>query len=47
MDFPQVHVTGDFGINARGDIVGVYNDTNNTAHGFLLQVEERGSDEED
>jgi len=47
MDFPQVHVTGDFGINARGDIVGVYSDTNNTAHSFLLQVEERGSDEED
>jgi uncharacterized membrane protein len=47
MDFPQGHVTGDFGINARGDIVGVYNDTSNIAHGFLLKVEERERDEED
>jgi hypothetical protein len=45
-DFPQLHVAGDFGINARGDIVGVYKDTSNIAHGFLLKVEERDRDEE-
>jgi uncharacterized membrane protein len=47
IDFSHGHITGDFGINARGDIVGTYNDANNTAHGFLLKLEERGRDEDE
>jgi probable HAF family extracellular repeat protein len=52
MDFPAMitgslggHVTDNFGINARGDIVGTYNDANGTAHGFLLKLENREEDE--
>jgi hypothetical protein len=53
MDFPQGHVagpghvTGNFGINARRDIVGVYKDTSNITRGFLLKIEGRGRDEEE
>jgi hypothetical protein len=47
MDSPRGHVTADFGINARGDIVGSYNDASNTEHGFLLKLEDRGREEED
>jgi uncharacterized membrane protein len=53
MDFPAMilgslggHVTANFGINARGDIVGTYNDANGTAHGFLLKLENREEDED-
>lgn len=53
MDFPATtmgspggHVTFNFGINARGDIVGTYNDASGTAHGFLLKLEDRDEDED-
>jgi hypothetical protein len=46
MDFPHGHVTADFGINARGDIVGSYNDGNGKEHGFLLKLEDRDGDED-
>jgi uncharacterized membrane protein len=53
MDFPATtmgspggHVTASFGINARGDIVGTYKDTNDKAHGFLLKLEDRDEDED-
>jgi hypothetical protein len=52
MDFPTTtmeslgHVTANFGINARGDIVGTYNDASGAAHGFLLKLEERDEDED-
>jgi hypothetical protein len=53
MDFPATtlgspagQVTANFGINARGDIVGTYNDANDTAHGFLLKLEDRDKDED-
>jgi hypothetical protein len=52
MDFPATmgspggHVTANFGINARGDIVGTYNYANGTAHGFLLKLEERDRDDD-
>jgi uncharacterized membrane protein len=53
MDFPPTamgspggQVTANFGINARGDIVGTYNDANDTAHGFLLKLEDRDEDED-
>jgi uncharacterized membrane protein len=44
--FPAGHVTANFGINARGDIVGIYNDANGVTHGFLLKLEERDEDED-
>jgi uncharacterized membrane protein len=46
MDFPGGQVTANFGINSRSDIVGTYNDANNTAHGFLLKLEDRDEDED-
>ena len=53
MDFPATtmgspggHVTANFGINARRDIVGTYNDAKGTAHGFLLKLEDRDEDED-
>jgi uncharacterized membrane protein len=46
MDFPKGHVTAGFGINARGDIVGSYNDDSGTEHGFLLKLEDRDEDED-
>jgi uncharacterized membrane protein len=53
MDFPATtmgspggHVTSNFGINARGDIVGTYNDAYGTARGFLLKLEDRDEDED-
>jgi hypothetical protein len=53
MDFPATtmgsfvgHVTANFGINARGDIVGTYNDAAGIAHGFLLKLEDREEDED-
>jgi hypothetical protein len=53
MDFPATtmgspggHVTASFGINARRDIVGTYNDAKGTAHGFLLKLEDRDEDED-
>src|SRR5256885_14311222 len=36
-DFPNALSTGARGINARGDIVGDYNDPNDVTHGFLLR----------
>ena len=52
MDFPATtlgspggQVTANFGINARGDIVGTYN-ANGTDHGFLLKLEDREEDED-
>jgi hypothetical protein len=38
MDFPHGHVTADFGINGRGDIVGSYNDENGKEHGFFAEA---------
>ena len=38
-DFPGGHATAGFGINARGDMVGSYNDKSGTEHGFLLNPE--------
>jgi uncharacterized membrane protein len=53
MDFPATtiglpggHVTANFGINARGDIVGTYNDASGKTHGFLLKLDERHEDED-
>jgi hypothetical protein len=56
MDFPanitgplSHHVTGNFGINARGDIVGYYDDASVSpvrAHGFLLKREDSDEDED-
>ena len=46
MDFPGGHVTANFGINARGDIVGVYDDEHGMTHGFLLKLEEHDEDED-
>jgi probable HAF family extracellular repeat protein len=53
MDFPAMiigslggHVTANYGINARGDIVGTYKDANGTDHGFLLKLE-NGEEDED
>jgi hypothetical protein len=53
MDFPETtmgsrggHITANFGINARGDIVGTYNDAAGIAHGFLLKLEDRDEDED-
>ena len=52
MNFPAItfgtpggHDTANFGINARGDIVGMFDDANGT-HGFLLRLEERDEDED-
>jgi hypothetical protein len=39
------HVTANLGINARGDIVGIYNDEGGTTHGFLLKIEHRDEDD--
>jgi len=36
IDVPGAILTAPGGINARGDIVGFYNDSTNTAHGFRL-----------
>ena len=46
MDFPHGHVIADFGIKARGDIVGSYNDENGKERGFLLKLEQRDGDED-
>jgi uncharacterized membrane protein len=46
IDFPGGHATTPFGINARGDIVGPYNDASGHTHGFLLIIEERDEDED-
>src|ERR1700758_4151967 len=35
-DVPGAMSTGPRGINARGEIVGLYLDSGNTGHGFLL-----------
>lgn len=37
IDFPAAHETIASGINARGDIVGRYDDVNGVVHGFLLR----------
>jgi hypothetical protein len=37
IDFPNASETIASGINARGDIVGRYNDVNGVVHGFLLR----------
>src|SRR5437016_948096 len=36
IDVPGAVLTAPQGINSPGDVVGVYNDTNGVAHGFLL-----------
>jgi uncharacterized membrane protein len=36
IDVPGAQITSAQGINARGDIVGRFNDANNVVHGFLL-----------
>jgi len=46
IDFPGGHATAAFGINARGDIVGPYNDASGTGHGFLLNPEEPDEEED-
>ena len=46
MDFPGGHVTANFGINARRDIVGIYDDEHGMTHGFLLKLEEHDQDED-
>jgi hypothetical protein len=43
---PGGHDTANFGINARGDIVGSFNDATGTARGFLLKLENRDEDED-
>jgi uncharacterized membrane protein len=42
---PDGHDTANFGINDRGDIVGMFDDANGT-HGFLLKLENREEDED-
>jgi len=37
IDFPNATITRATGINARGDIVGFYDDVNGFTHGFLLR----------
>ena len=37
IDFPDASATAASGINARGDIVGRYDDANGVVHGFLLR----------
>jgi uncharacterized membrane protein len=37
LDFPGAMLTRAFGINARGDIVGLYIDAQNVTHGWLLK----------
>src|SRR5262249_39894308 len=37
IDFPNANQTTASGINARGDVVGIYNDVNGVFHGFLLR----------
>src|SRR5947209_10220271 len=37
IDFPDAAITRATGINARGDIVGRYDDANGVTHGFLLR----------
>jgi uncharacterized membrane protein len=46
IDFPGGHATAGFGINARGDIVGPYNDASGNGHGFLLNPEEPDEEED-
>jgi hypothetical protein len=46
IDFPGGHATAGFGINARGGIVGPYNDAGGNGHGFLLNPEEPDEDED-
>jgi uncharacterized membrane protein len=46
IDFPSGHATAGFGINARGDIVGPYNDASGNGHGFLLNPEEPDEEED-
>jgi uncharacterized membrane protein len=46
IDFPGGHAAAGFGINARGDIVGPYNDASGNGHGFLLNPEESEEDED-
>jgi uncharacterized membrane protein len=52
MNFPAItfgtpggHDMANFGINDRGDIVGMFDDANGT-HGFLLKLENRDEDED-
>jgi uncharacterized membrane protein len=47
IDFPHAVRTIALGINTRGDIVGLYDDTNNITHGFLLSQYERDGDEDE
>jgi probable HAF family extracellular repeat protein len=47
IDFPHAVRTVALGINTRGDIVGLYNDTDNNIHGFLLSQYERDGDEDE
>ena len=37
LDVPDATLTTASGINARGDVVGLYRDANNRVHGFLLR----------
>jgi probable HAF family extracellular repeat protein len=37
IDFPDASATAASGINARGNIVGRYDDANGVVHGFLLR----------
>jgi uncharacterized membrane protein len=46
IDFPDAHAAAAFGINARGDIVGPYNDASGNGHGFLLNPEKSDEDED-
>jgi probable HAF family extracellular repeat protein len=47
IDFPHAVRTIALGINTRGHIVGVYDDTSGNTHGFLLSQYERDGDEDE
>jgi probable HAF family extracellular repeat protein len=47
IDVPNAVRTVALGINTRGDIVGLYDDTGSNTHGFLLSQYERHGDEDE